>query len=120
MGMRGYRPKNVTEVKTNIAMGTGYMKIVLEQLGHTVLASAAYNAGPSRARRWRDARPLEGAVYAETIPFTETREYVKRVMANSVFYAAVLENKPTPIKARLGVVPARSGTEPAADDDDRE
>jgi len=120
MGMRGYRPKNVTEVKTNIAMGTGYMKIVLEQLGHTVLASAAYNAGPNRARRWRDSRPLEGAIYAETIPYAETREYVKRVMSNSVFYAAVLENKPTPIKARLGVVPARSGAEPAADDDDRE
>jgi len=120
MGMRGYRPKNVAEVKTNIAMGTGYMKIVLEQLGHTVLASAAYNAGPNRARRWRDARPLEGAIYAETIPFTETREYVKRVMANSVFYAAVLENKPTPIKARLGVIPPRSGAEPAGDDDDRE
>ena len=117
IGMRGYRPKNVTEVKTNIAMGTGYMKIVLDQLGHAVLASAAYNAGPSRARRWRDAKPLEGAIYAETIPYTETREYVKRVMSNSVFYAAVLENKPTPIKARLGVVPARSGAEPAEDDD---
>jgi len=120
IGMRGYRPKNVTEVKTNIAMGTGYMKIVLEQLGHPVLASAAYNAGPNRARRWRDARPLEGAIYAETIPYAETREYVKRVMANSVFYAALLNEKPTPIKARLGVIPARNGAEPAGDEDDRE
>jgi soluble lytic murein transglycosylase len=120
MGMRGYRPKNVTEVKTNIAMGTGYMKIVLDQLGHPVLASAAYNAGPNRARRWRDARPLEGAIYAETIPFTETREYVKRVMSNSVFYAALLHDKPIPIKARLGIIPARSGAEPAGDEDDRE
>ena len=120
IGMRGYRPKNVTEVKTNIAMGTGYMKIVLEQLGHPVLASAAYNAGPNRARRWRDARPLEGAIYAETIPYAETREYVKRVMANSVFYAAVLNEKPMPIKARLGVIPARNGAEPAGDEDDRE
>jgi soluble lytic murein transglycosylase len=120
MGMRGYKPKNVTEVKTNIAMGTGYMKMVLEQLGSPVLASAAYNAGPSRARRWRDARPLEGAIYAETIPYAETREYVKRVMANSVFYAALLNDKPTPIKARLGIVPARSGAEPAGDEDDRE
>ena len=120
IGMRGYRPKNVTEVKTNIAMGTGYMKMVLDQLGSPVLASAAYNAGPNRARRWRDARPLEGAIYAETIPYTETREYVKRVMANSVFYAALLNERPTPIKARLGIVPARSGAEPAGDEDDRE
>jgi soluble lytic murein transglycosylase len=120
IGLRGYRPKNVTEVKTNIAMGTGYMKIVLDQLGHPVLASAAYNAGPNRARRWRDARPLEGAIYAETIPYAETREYVKRVMANSVFYSALLHEKPIPIKARLGVIPARSGAEPAGDEDDRE
>jgi soluble lytic murein transglycosylase len=120
IGMRGYRPKNVTEVKTNIAMGTGYMKIVLDQLGHLVLASAAYNAGPNRARRWRDARPLEGAIYTETIPYSETREYVKRVMANSVFYAALLHEKPVPIKARLGVIPARDGAEPAGDYDDRE
>jgi soluble lytic murein transglycosylase len=120
IGMRGYRPKNVTEVNTNIAMGTGYMKIVLDQLGHPVLASAAYNAGPNRARRWRDARPLEGAIYAETIPYAETREYVKRVMSNSVFYAALLHEKPTPIKARLGIIPARNGAEPAGDEDDRE
>jgi soluble lytic murein transglycosylase len=120
IGMRGYRPKNVTEVNTNIAMGTGYMKIVLDQLGHPVLASAAYNAGPNRARRWRDARPLEGAIYAETIPYAETREYVKRVMSNSVFYAALLHEKPTPLKARLSVIPARSGAEPAVDEDERE
>jgi soluble lytic murein transglycosylase len=121
IGMRGYRPKNVTEVKTNIAMGTGYMKIVLDQLGgQPVMASAAYNAGPNRARRWRDARPLEGAIYTETIPYAETREYVKRVMANSVFYAALLHDKPLPIKARLGVIPARNGAEPAGDYDDRE
>jgi soluble lytic murein transglycosylase len=101
-------------------MGTGYMKIVLDQLGHLVLASAAYNAGPNRARRWRDARPLEGAIYTETIPYSETREYVKRVMANSVFYAALLHEKPVPIKARLGVIPARDGAEPAGDYDDRE
>jgi soluble lytic murein transglycosylase len=117
IGMRGFRPRDVTEVKTNVSLGTGYLKIVLDQLGHPVLASAAYNAGPSRARRWRDARPLEGAIYAETIPFGETRDYVKKVMANAVFYSAVLSKSPTPIKARLGMVPARVAGEPIEDDD---
>jgi soluble lytic murein transglycosylase len=98
-------------VKTNVGLGTGYMKMVLDQLGHPVLASAAYNAGPGRARRWRDAKPLEGAIYAETIPFSETRDYVKKVMANSVFYAALLEKKITPIKARLGTISARNAGE---------
>jgi soluble lytic murein transglycosylase len=100
-----------------VNLGTGYMRMVLDQLGHQVLASAAYNAGPSRARRWRDARPLEGAIYAETIPFSETRDYVKKVMANSVFYSAVLNKSPTPIKTRLGTVPARAAGEPIEEDD---
>jgi soluble lytic murein transglycosylase len=117
IGMRRFRPKDVTEVETNVNLGTGYLKIVLDQLGHQVLASAAYNAGPSRARRWRDAKPLEGAIYAETIPFGETRDYVKKVMANAVFYSAVLNKIPTPIKARLGTVPARAAGEPVEDDD---
>jgi soluble lytic murein transglycosylase len=117
VGMRNFRPKDMTEIKTNVNLGTGYMRMVLDQLGHQVLASAAYNAGPSRARRWRDVRPLEGAIYAETIPFGETRDYVKKVMANSVFYSAVLNKSPTPIKARLGTVPARAAGEPIEDDD---
>ena len=116
-GLRNYRSKYVTDVETNITLGTGYLKMVLEQLGHPVLASAAYNAGPSRARRWRDARPLEGAVYAETIPFPETRDYVKKITANAVFYAALLNGSATPIKARLGVVPARSGAEAPLDEE---
>src|SRR5205085_785035 len=91
IGLRNYLRKGVTEVETNITLGTGYMRLVLDQLGHPLLASAAYNAGPARARRWRDAsRPLEGAIYAETIPFPETRDYVKKVMANSVVYAALV------------------------------
>jgi soluble lytic murein transglycosylase len=117
IGLRKYRQKDVTEIETNVGLGTGYLKLVLDQLGHQMLASAAYNAGPSRARRWRDVKPLEGAIYAETIPFTETRDYVKKVMANSVFYAALLNKSPTPIKARLGTIPARNASEPIEEDD---
>ena len=43
-----------------------------------VMATAGYNAGPGRARNWQASTPLEGAIYAETIPFTETRDYVKK------------------------------------------
>jgi soluble lytic murein transglycosylase len=114
IGLRNYKG---TEIETNVTLGTGYMRLVLDQLGHPVLASAAYNAGPSRARRWRDvSRPLEGAVYIETIPFPETRDYVKKVMANSVFYAAMIEKQVTPLKARLGTIPPRSAAEPVDDD----
>lgn len=116
IGMRNFHPQRVTEVQTNVSLGTGYMKMVLDQLGSPVLASAAYNAGPGRARRWRDAKPLEGAIYAETIPFNETRDYVKKVMANSMFYGALLDKAITPLKTRLGMIPAR-GTGELVDDD---
>lgn len=112
MGLRNYRPKMATEIETNVTLGTGYLKLVMEQLGHPVLASAAYNAGPTRARRWRDDKPLEGAIYVESIPFPETRDYVKKVMANAVYYAAVLDRKPVPLKARLGVIPPPGASEP--------
>ena len=117
IGLRNYRPKDVTHVQTNVGLGTSYLKMVLDQLGHPVLASAAYNAGPARARRWRDAKPLEGAIYAETIPFGETRDYVKKVMANAVFYSALVNHKLTPLKTLLGTVPARGAGEPVEEED---
>ncbi len=117
IGMRRFHHRDVTKVETNVNLGSKYMKLVLDQLGHPVLASTAYNAGPSRARRWRDAKPLEGAIYIETIPFSETRDYVRKVMANSVFYSAILQKNAAPLKTRLGTVSARDGSELIEDDE---
>ncbi len=113
VGLGSYTPSRVNEPELNIALGTHYLKLVLEDLGHPVLALAAYNAGPARARRWRDPKPLEGAIYAETIPFKETRDYVKKVMANTVYYAQLLGGRIVPLRERLGVVPARRSGERA-------
>ena len=115
IGLVQYEPHDVIEVETNITLGTGYLKMVLDDLGHEVLASAAYNAGPRRARSWRDVKPLEGAVYVETIPFGETRRYVKKVMANAVIYAVLLGEPRSSLRARLGVIPA---SVPDGHDDD--
>lgn len=105
IGMRDFHPKRVSEMDVNVTLGTQYMKMVLDGLDdHPVLASAAYNAGPARARRWRADGPLEGAIYAETIPFDETRDYVKKVMSNAVWYGALLEGTPQSLRGRLGVV----------------
>ncbi|MBI5783849.1 MAG: lytic transglycosylase domain-containing protein [Rhodocyclales bacterium] len=101
----GYHPSRVTEMDTNVTLGTSYLKMVLEVLDNQpVLASAAYNAGPNRAQKWRGSQALEGAIYAETIPFGETRDYVKKVMSNAVVYSALFEEKPQSLKTRLGVV----------------
>ncbi len=106
--LANYHPSRVTEMDTNVTLGTHYMKMVLDSLdNHPVLASAAYNAGPGRARKWRGDQPLEGAIYAETIPFTETRDYVKKVMSNAVYYNTLFEGRPQSLKDRLGVIRAR-------------
>ena len=110
-GMTNFSQGRVSEVSVNVALGTSYLKLVLDQLGHAVLASAAYNAGPGRARRWRDVRPLEGAIYAETIPFPETRDYVKKVMANTMYYSQLIGGKLIPLKDRLGQIPAKMASE---------
>jgi soluble lytic murein transglycosylase len=69
------------------------------------MATAAYNAGPNRAKKWQATMPLEGAIYAETIPFSETRSYVQKVMANAHLYAYQLGLKSTSLKQRMGVIP---------------
>jgi soluble lytic murein transglycosylase len=117
LGLRNWRWSKVTDIDTNINFGTYYLRHVLDKLdGQPVLASAAYNAGPGRARRWRPDTPIEGAVYAETIPFNETRDYVKKVMANATYYAQVFGQRVQALKARLGVIgPSNPGAD-AADD----
>jgi soluble lytic murein transglycosylase len=106
--LAGYHPSRVTEMNTNVTLGTHYMKMVLDSLdNHPVLASAAYNAGPGRARKWRAESPLEGAIYAETIPFAETRDYVKKVMSNAVYYNTLFEGRPQSLKGRLGTIRPR-------------
>jgi soluble lytic murein transglycosylase len=115
MGMKDFVTAHMEELDTNVYLGTSYLKMVLENLdNHPVLASAAYNAGPGRARRWRDSRSLEGAIYIETIPFSETRDYVKKVMSNAIYYSALFEGKPQSLKARLGVIRPAGEAEDAA------
>jgi soluble lytic murein transglycosylase len=109
MGWRGWRSSShVTEVDTNLSLGTYYLRYVLDSLdGHPVLASAAYNAGPGRARAWRPDGGIEGAIYAETIPFNETRDYVKKVMSNASYYAHSFSQQMQSLKQRLGTIAPR-------------
>jgi len=115
LGLKDYSWGKVHEPEVNAKLGTAYLKQVLDSLdGYPALAAAAYNAGPGRAQKWRDARPLEGAVYVESIPFNETRDYVKKVMANTVFYSAVLGGANVPLKTRLGTIAGRGAGDSVA------
>ena len=108
LGLKDWRWSQVTELDVNVSLGTYYLKHVLDTLdGHPVLASAAYNAGPGRARAWRSPAAIEAAVYAETIPFNETRDYVKKVMANATYYAGAFTQQAQSIRQRLGIIGPR-------------
>lgn len=114
IGMGGFTQHQVNDIQTNIVLGTNYLNMVLHDLeGSQAMATAAYNAGPGRPRAWRSTLPraVEGAIFAESIPFTETRDYVKKVLSNATYYAALFENKPQSLKARLGMVAPKGYTE---------
>jgi len=116
LGLKSYRNALIHQLDTNLRLGTYYMKTILSQSDNSpVLASASYNAGPSRALQWRADQPLEGAIYTETIPFEETREYVKKVMSNTVYYANQFGNPPRSLKQRLGIIAAKTADNPPAD-----
>lgn len=107
IGYSDFTASQVNEVETNVLLGTNYLNMVLSDLdGSQTMATAAYNAGPGRPRAWRStlSQPVEGAIFAESIPFSETRDYVKKVLSNATYYAAMFENRPQSLKARLGMV----------------
>jgi soluble lytic murein transglycosylase len=107
VGMNDFSIGRVNDVDINLRLGTSYLRMVLDDLdGHPALASAAYSAGPGRPRAWRASLPraVEGAVFAETIPFNETRDYVKKVMSNAVYYAVLFDERAPSLKDRLGTV----------------
>lgn len=106
-GMKNFVLSNVADVQTNLALGSYYLRHVFDDLGHTVLATAGYNAGPGRARRWRGETPLEGAIYAESIPFNETRDYVKKVMVNKWFYSHRIYGKAPKLSTLMGLIPSK-------------
>jgi soluble lytic murein transglycosylase len=109
IGLTTFTPEQITDREINVAIGTGYLKLVLDDFeGSMPMATAAYNAGPSRPRNWRKGPVLEAAIWAENIPFQETRDYVKKVLSNTTNYAAILTRQPQSLKARLGSVGPRN------------
>ncbi len=108
IGLRGFNKSKLTKPDVNARLGTSYLRQVLDRFSaNYALAAAAYNAGPNRAQRWKHSLPMEGAVYVESIPFTETRNYVKKVLANSVYYAALAGGEKRSLKRLLGTIDGR-------------
>ena len=115
-----FKPDQIVDPLINVRLGTGYLKLVLEDFGGSqAMAAAAYNAGPSRPRRWREGPSVEPAIWAENIPFNETRDYVKKVLSNAAVYASLLDGRTLSLKSWLGAaaIGPREVTAPAVDAD---
>ncbi|HEX5343367.1 MAG TPA: transglycosylase SLT domain-containing protein [Duganella sp.] len=114
IGLADFAQDMLSDVRYNILLGTNYLNMVLGNMdGSQVLATAAYNAGPGRLRTWRATltKPMDSTVFIESIPYLETRTYVKNVMSNTAYYAALFEGRPQSLKARLGSVAPKGYTE---------
>ncbi|MBH2010145.1 MAG: lytic transglycosylase domain-containing protein [Xanthomonadaceae bacterium] len=113
IGLEGFTPEQINDRDTNITIGTAYLKLALDDLGGSMpMAAAAYNAGPGRPRTWRNGHVLDAAIWAENVPFSETRDYVKKVLSNTTNYAAILTGQPQSLKSRLGMIGPRDASMP--------
>ena len=111
VGANDFTVAQLGDLDTNLSFGTFYLRQVMDDLGGSpLLASAAYNAGPNRPRNWRAqlAQTVDGAVFAEIVPFDETRDYVKKVLSNATIYASMFSGRPQSLKAWLGSVQPRA------------
>ena len=90
------RVGDLTDPATNAAFGTYYLRRVLDRFdGHAVLATASYNAGPHRVAKWLPEKgAMEADRWIDTIPFTETRRYVRAVLAYAAIYRSRLGEEP--------------------------
>ena len=104
-----YRGKNsLLKTETNIQLGTGYLEQMLERNHQqTVLATAAYNAGPNKVDDWLPEQSMEAIRWIETIPYTETRRYVRNVLAYMVIYQHRMGHDVTRLTQAMPQVPGR-------------
>ena len=87
---------NLLLPEINVRLGAAYLRTGLDRFAaNPVLATAAYNAGVGRVRQWvSESRTLSAELWVENIPFKETRDYVRRVMAFTVIYQYRLGGEP--------------------------
>ena len=103
------RVTNLLDPERSIRFGAHYLRRLLDRFdGHLAMATAAYNAGPHRAERWRpEDGAMEADIWVDTIPYAETRRYVQRVLYYTAIYEHRLGLAVTPLSERLPPVPAR-------------
>jgi soluble lytic murein transglycosylase len=102
--------RQLLDADVSLEFGSTYLRILLDEMDeHPVLAAAAYNAGPHRVERWRPAEQnMSADLWIENVPYGETREYLRRVLAYTTIYEQRLGRDPVRLSERLAPIPARA------------
>lgn len=102
--------RSLTDVDTNITLGSAHLAELFEQQGHHLRVLAAYNAGPAALDKWDGmALPVEADRWIETVPYHETREYLTRVLAFATLYDWRREGRMIPLRTRMSNLDQRPG-----------
>lgn len=103
-GMTHFQTFQLLDPETNIRLGTRYLKQTLDRFGGVPeYALAAYNAGENRVEDWQAAGPYNGIdEFVESIPFTQTREYVQAILRNIEIYREIDAKTETTAKNSSG------------------
>jgi len=98
-GLSSFNPRDALDTDINIQLGSAYLAELVNRYDHPVLAIAAYNAGPSRVNQWlvrlNDSNSIEADQWVDTLPFFETRRYVRQVLEHKLVYDFILANPVT-------------------------
>jgi len=100
---------DLLNINTNVKLGVTYLKKVSDHFnGNSVLATAAYNAGQYRVSTWLPKSPVSADIWVETVPFNETRDYLKRVLTYTIIYEKRLGHSPKSILRNMPIIQAKN------------
>lgn len=110
LGLPWSGPGSLTDPALNITLGADYLHRMYQQFeGNALAATAAYNAGPNAVAKWLTDPALPPAIWIETLPFKETRNYVKKVMYAATVYNQALGSRDRRLSARMTPLPTPNG-----------
>ena len=103
---RKFNSGDLTDGSVSISLGAHYLRRLLDRYdGQIPVATAAYNAGPNRVAKWLPVdRKIPADIWVDTLPLSETRNYVRAVMAYATIYSWRMQQSATPLQKRMQIV----------------
>jgi soluble lytic murein transglycosylase len=109
LGVNYTGKQQLHQARFNLELGIFYQRILLDQFNdHPLLALASYNAGERKAEDWLDGFPKQPDIWAETIPYRETRGYITKILTNITIYDWLINKHPRRISSWMPTFPVNA------------